>query len=306
VLQDAVLRLSPSQLTDVREELTPHLLMLAQHPFGNYVIGTLASVPLMHQPLLAAFRGAMVRLLCNPHGSRVVQALLSALPAPDATNLISELDGHVLETALDTHGSWGVSAAFDHTRAPFILAQVSQHVVALGTQQNGCRVVQAVLKAAGSDGMDLAPAVSRIIEGGLDRLAAHCFANYVVQVLLRQCAPPQRDVIVRQLLPHVLSLSTSKHGSNVAESVLSFTPQRMLDSVCDELFGPVPAAGNSAEPAGEALRTLIEHPFGNYVLQALIRRLLDPSRRSNAIDRIRAAASPANFGRSILTRLGAE
>lgn len=306
VLQDAVLRLCNPKLVGVRDELAPHLLMLAQHPFGNYVVGTLASVDLMHARMVGAFRGSLVRLLCHAQSSRVVQALLSALPAADADGLIGELDGHVLEVALDTHGSWGVSAAFERTRAPFILTQISCHVVALATQQNGCRVVQAVLKSAGNAGMDLAPAVARIIDGGLDRLAAHCFGNYVVQVLLRQSASPQRDLMVKQLLPQVLSLSTSKHGSNVAESVLSLTPQRMLESVCDEVFGAVSTPGHPSEPVGDALRSLIEHPFGNYVLQTLVRRLVNPSRRSYAIDKIRAASSPANFGRSILARLGSE
>jgi hypothetical protein len=306
VLQDAVLHLSNSQLVGVREELTPHLLVLAQHPFANYVVSTLATLDLMHASMVAAFRGALVRLLCNTQGSRVVQALLSALPAADAEKFISELDGHVLQTSLDTHGSWGVSAAFECTRAQFILSEVSHHVVALATQQNGCRVAQAVFKTAGSAGMDLAPAVARMLGGGIDCLAAHCFANYVLQVLLRHSGSPQRDPMIKMLIPHVLSLSTSKHGSNVAESVLSLAPQRMLESVCDRVFGAVSAAGSASEPAGDALRSLIEHPFGNYVLQTLMRRLVNASRRSNAIDKIRASAAPGNYGRSILARLGAD
>ena len=55
---------------------------------------------------------------------------------------VSELDGHVVECALDTHGSWGVCIAFKQTHAPFVLVQMSKHMLALTTQQHGIRVVQ--------------------------------------------------------------------------------------------------------------------------------------------------------------------
>jgi len=306
VLQDALSRLSKSHLCRACEELTPRLLQLAQHPFGNYVASTLAALEQMQPLMVEAFGGHVRQLLCNTQGSRVVQALLSSLPAIDAHTLVAELNGHVLEIALDTHGSWGVSVAFERTCAPFILDEVSQHVVALATQQNGCRVVQAVLKTAGNNGMDLSKAVTKMIEGELGHLAAHSFANYAVQVLLRHSTPMQRELLIRKLLPQVLVLSTSKHGSNVAESVLSLAPQRMLEKVCDEIFGSPPAVSLDGKHSGDALRSLMEHQFGNYVLQTLVRRLANANRRSFAIDKIKASTTSTNFGRSILARLGAE
>jgi len=71
----------------------------------------------------SALRGSVVPLLKHPQGSRVVQAALAELPAGEAASLAGELDGHVLECALDTHGSWGVCVAFRHTHAPFLVAQ---------------------------------------------------------------------------------------------------------------------------------------------------------------------------------------
>jgi len=54
----------------------------------------------------------------------VTQALLNAQYKADSINLVAEIDGHVSECAVDTHGSWGVCVAFSTTHAPFILQQV--------------------------------------------------------------------------------------------------------------------------------------------------------------------------------------
>jgi len=199
----------------------PHLCSLAQHAFGNYLVSKLASLPLVRPALAAAFRGHMASLLCHAQGSRVVQAFLAAAAPADAEALVSELDGRVVECALDTYGSWGVCVAYSATRAPFVLRQLSAAVVRLSLEQHGSRVVQYVLKEAGNAGIDCSAAVDRVLGGGLEELALHRFANYAVQVALRQCGAGQRDVMLGALLPRLLPLSASKHGSNVAEVVLS-------------------------------------------------------------------------------------
>jgi len=56
-------------------------------------------------------------------------------------------------------------------------------------------------------------------------------------VLLRHSALRERELLLGQLIQQVLTLSTSKHGSNVAESVLSLAPPRMLEAVAVEIFG---------------------------------------------------------------------
>jgi len=69
-------------------------------------------------------------------------------------------------------------------------------------------------------------------------LALHRFANYAVQVALRQCSEPQREQMLSTLLPRLLSISTSKHGSNVAEVVLSLTSPARIEKVT-LLFKPI-------------------------------------------------------------------
>jgi len=296
-LQQLLPKLSKGQLARARDELAPHMHALSRHTFGNYLVSKLAPLAPMHAALAAAFRGRVVELLCHAQGSRVVQAYLAAAAPAEAESLVSELDGHVVECALDTHGSWGVCVAYSATHAPFLLRQISASVVQLSLEQHGCRVVQSVLQEAGNAGVDCSAAVGRIIGGGLEELALHRFANYAVQVALRQCGAAQREAMLGALMPRLLPLSASKHGSNVAEVVLSLASGPLLDAAAESIFG-------ACEPASAALRQLVEHQFGNYVLQTLLRRLADGPRRAAALAKVREATTATNFGRSILSRLG--
>jgi len=225
-----------------------------------------------------------------------VQAALASLPYAIAMELTNELDGHILECAMDTHGSWGVCVAFKHTKALFILKQMSKHMYALSTQQHGCRVVQSVLQAASAAQLDLSEPVAAILEGEIEYLAMHPFGNYAVQVSLRHCDAQQRLQLLDALLSRLLQLSTSKHGSNVAETLLMLAQEPQLMQVSEQIFG-------AALECRSALQQLVEHPFGNYVLQTLLRRMT-PEQRSVAAAAVRGVTTPSNYGRSVLSRVG--
>lgn len=297
-LQAQLPRMADQQLARAAEELAPHLYELSRHTFGNYLVSKLAAVPQMHAALTCALKSNVVDLLQHAQGSRVVQAALASLPAAAAAGLTSELDGHILECAMDTHGSWGVCIAFKHTKAPFILKQMSKHIYALSTQQHGCRVVQSVLQAASAAQLDLSLPVSAILEGEIEYLSMHPFGNYAVQVSLRHCDDRQRLQLLDSLLPRVLQLSTSKHGSNVAETLLMLADEAQMAQVSEQIFGDGAECRNS-------LQQLVEHPFGNYVLQTLLRRM-SVEQRSIAAVAVRAVTTPSNYGRSVLARVGEE
>jgi len=294
-LQADLARMSDAQLESACAELAPHLLELAMHQFGNYVVSKLAGRPQAQPHLVAALRGHVVELLQHAQGSRVVQATISALPAADASALVSELDGHVFQCALDTHGSWGVCIAFKRTHLPFIVAQMAKNMTALATQQHGIRVVQQVLNEAAACSMDVHGPVKALLEGELGSVAQHAYGNYAVQAALRHAAPEQREAMLAALLPKLDALSRSKHGSNVAEMVLMRASAVQLEQKRAQIFGP-------EHP--EQLREMMGSPFGNYVLQALLRRL-EPGLHAAALQRIEAETSASNFGRAIIAAAAA-
>jgi pumilio RNA-binding family len=296
LLQQELMRMSDTQLQGACDELGAHLLELATHPFGNYVVSKLASRAQAHGAVFGALRGHVVMLLKHPQGSRVVQAAFSELPAAEGRALCEELDKHVLECALDTHGSWGVCVAFKNTHAPFIVTQMAKHINALCTQQHGVRVVQQLLHEAAAASMDISSAVASLLEGELSYLAAHPFGNYAVQAALRHAVPTQRGTMLEGLLPNILHLASSKHGSNVAEMVLTLSNDDQLEIVRALIFGPADAPPATEMPQ---LRTLMSSPFGNYVLQGLLRKLKEP-KRALAMQLVEFHVADDNFGRAII------
>merc|ERR1719453_2555540 len=116
--------------------------------------------------------------MVHPQGSRVVQAALKALPLEAATKLVGEMRGRVAETAAHTHGSWSVCCAFEKTKAPFMLEEVSSQLSKLALMPHSGRVVQAVITGAAQAGLDLRPTTAALLEADLCRLARDPFANY--------------------------------------------------------------------------------------------------------------------------------
>ena len=96
-------------------------------------------------------------------------------------------------------------------------------------------------------------------------------------------------------LPTLLHLASSKHGSNVAEMVLMRASPPQLEQIRGQIFG-------TEQP--EQLREMMSSPFGNYVLQALLRQLL-PEQHAAALQRIEAETSSSNFGRAIIAAAAA-
>jgi len=292
-LQDGLPNMSDTQLARAVDELGSHLLMLAKHPTANYVVSTLATLTLAHATLVDAVRGHIAELLVHPQGSRVVQAIIAELPDATAHALVGELQGQLLGAAFNTHGSWGVCAAYKRTHAPFILADVMTLLPQLAVHQHGCRVVQRVLSEAASTGANIGAAAHTLLRCDVARLAMDAYANYAIQVALRHCHDGERSMLVVALMRKLLQLSTSKHGSNVAEAVISHATPEALSQAYSTIF---------TERA--TLCELMAHPYGNYVISALLRRL-SPDDRASALRTIEQNSADGNFGKAITAHFAA-
>lgn len=260
VLQERLRAMAADELRAAVEELAPHLLSLAAHPFGNYLVSELTTHATAHAAVHSALSGHVCHLMQHAQGSRVVQAALAKLPAPRALELTAELEGRVAEVACSTHGSFSVVVAYESSRRPFIVRELAAAVESLATDQNGSRAVQRVLAEAAVRGEDVAAPVEALLALGaprLQRLAEDRFGNYVVQLALRHAPPPARARLLRGLQPAFRTLALGKCGSNVAELLV-------------ELAGPADlTALRAALGDAEAADAMRAHAYGGYVMSAL-------------------------------------
>lgn len=245
-------------------ELAPHLSELAMHRFGNYLVSSMCAQQAAQPAIVSALTGRVAALMQHAQGSRVVQAALEALPTSDVARLAGELKGRVAEVAVNTHGSWGVCAAFKHggASASFIVDEATAAIAHLATHQNGSRVVQRVLPEAASRGMDVSGATRALAameQGALASLASDQYANYVVQIGLR--LSPVGSPLVDLLTPSLRALSLTKCGSNVVEVLIGRCSTEQL------------AAARAALLDTDG--TLAAHCFGKHVMLSLRRKLTE-------------------------------
>jgi len=260
-LQKALHSMSPARLQEACDELAPFIGMLCMDTFGNYLVSSIATLPHAQPSILAALTGRMVEFSCHAQGSRVVQAALEALPDASAAVLVSEIQGRVAKVASQTCGSWSIVAAYKATHATFIVDEVAAAIGYLSTQQDGSRVVQRLVPEAASRNSDISGVLDALIAMGPDlgRLAADPYGNYVVQKALFFSDGVRRHALIDLLLPALVSLSSSKAGSNAAEAVLSHLSLEKLADARRLLVIDCPI-------------DLSTHRFGKHVITALQRR----------------------------------
>jgi len=178
--------------------------------------------------------------------------------------LVAELEGHVVDVAAHTNGSWSVCAAHRATHAAFIPAELAAAVSRLAREQDGSRAVQRVLAEGSSRGADVSALLDGLITLGgpqLGALADDQFGNYAVQNALRAAPPSCLAALLGLLLPRLPQLASSKSGSNAAEAVVGLLPAEKLQEARRLLLGD----GLGATP-------LATHRFGRHVVAALQRR----------------------------------
>lgn len=261
-LQKALATYSPARLQAAVDELAPHLAELATHRFGNYLVSSMCSFEVAHPPLAAALAGKVIALIQHAQGSRVVQAALEALPAHEVASLVDELRGHVAAVGANTHGSWGVVAAYNHTHAPFLLEEAMRDLPHLAAHIHGSRVIQRILPEAASHGVDLSGALAALTSMGeqsLSQLACDQYGNYVVQHGLRLA--PIGSTLVDLLLPSLRAMALTKCGSNVAEVLISRCSNKQIEDASLRLE--------------DSDGLIASHCFGKHVMHALSRKVAE-------------------------------
>jgi len=263
-LQHQLHSIPPELLQQACAKLAPHIGDLSFDTFGNYLISSMAKLQKAQPTIVAALRGRVVDLATHAQGSRVLQAVLEAVPASVADGLVAELKGYVVEVASKTYGSWSVCTAYKATHADFVLDEIAGSVGVLSVKQDGSRVVQRVLPEATGHGMDISVVLDALIALGNDlgRLATDPFGNYVVQAALRLVDgdADRKHRLVTLLLPYLPVLSTSKTGSNVAEVLLACLDTNMLLEARRLL-------------TQDAAYDLGSHRYGTHVMATLRRRI---------------------------------
>lgn len=257
-------------------EIVPEVVELMSDPFGNYLCQKLIEKcsPAQRLAIVRGVSGSLVQISKNMHGTRAVQKTIEQLGSPEEIRLIREaLKGSVVALIQDLNGNHVIQKCI-HRLEPndnqFIYDAVAHHCVQVATHRHGCCVMQRCIDhSSNQQKMQL---IGEIRNNALS-LVQDQFGNYVVQYVLDLGLDAVCESLASNLLGHLYFLSTQKFSSNVVEKCIEVGNAATVQMMSRELaeFQADPARPLFPQtPNEDPLICLLQHPFGNYVVQTAL------------------------------------
>ncbi|KXG52633.1 Armadillo-like helical [Penicillium griseofulvum] len=171
-----------------------------------------------------ALRGMWHEVALGETGSLVVQNIFENCVEDEKRPAIEEVLAKIDVLAHGQFGNWCIQHICEHG-APHDKSRAVEHVlrwaVDYSMDQFASKIVEKCLKIGGTEFMDRY--LSRVCTGRSDRprmplidIAGDQYGNYLIQWILMNAAPHQRELVASHIRKHMVSLRGSKFGSRVA------------------------------------------------------------------------------------------
>lgn len=209
-------------------ELDGHILRCVRDQNGNHVIQKCIECidPSTMPFLVDAFKGQVYSLATHPYGCRVIQRIFEHGKSEVLSVLLSELHQYTVALVQDQYGNYVVQHILEQgTTADrqTIINKILSHFIEFSCHKFASNVVEKCV-AFGSE-QDRQSMITTIMkpmktaEGaddiGLLIMMRDQFANYVIQKMLDVVQGTQRDQLLNQIRPHVLSLKKYTFGKHI-------------------------------------------------------------------------------------------
>ncbi|XP_038822775.1 pumilio homolog 1 isoform X4 [Salvelinus namaycush] len=274
-------------------EIAGHIMEFSQDQHGSRFIqlklerASSAERQLVFSEILQA----AYQLMVDVFGNYVIQKFFES-------EMVRELDGHVLKCVKDQNGNHVVQKCIECVQPHalhFIIDAFKGQVFALSTHPYGCRVIQRILEHCLPD--QTLPILEELHQH-TEQLVQDQYGNYVIQHVLEHGRAEDKSKIVAEIRGNVLGLSQHKFASNVVEKCVSHASRAeravLIDEVCSLTEGP-----------HSALYTMMKDQYANYVVQKMI-DVAEPTQRKIVMHKIRPHISTLRkytYGKHILAKL---
>uniref|UniRef100_A0A671NE10 PUM-HD domain-containing protein n=1 Tax=Sinocyclocheilus anshuiensis TaxID=1608454 RepID=A0A671NE10_9TELE len=276
-IQQKLERATPAERQMVFGEILQAAYQLMTDVFGNYVIQKFFENYRMSKCLIEGFN--FLFLMCQ-------------------SDIVRELDGHVLKCVKDQNGNHVVQKCIECVQPQalqFIIDAFQGQVFVLSTHPYGCRVIQRILEHCTQE--QTLPILEELHQHS-EQLGQDQYGNYVIQHVLEHGRPEDKSKIVAEVRGKVLALSQHKFASNVVEKCVIHSSRAeralLIDEVCCQKDGP-----------HSALYTMMKDQYANYVVQRMI-DMAEPAQRKIIMHKIRphiATLRKYTYGKHILAKL---
>ena len=241
---------------------------------------------------LAPNVGAVVM---DAQGGHVVRTMIEFLNEAQVAALVDFLTPElVLTIATSSQNTRRVlQTLFERHRTPAlqpVVDVIATHAIALATTQQGCIAVMRCMEHS----PDLHKAqVLQALQPQLAALTMDPYGNYVVQAVLQYFPNDVAcEVLEKAFAGHWVALSCNKFASNVMEKFIQASPPMTRKTILDELVH-----------TPDALNTLMQDGFGNFVLQQIIDTCTTGTEYRKMSEKIRPMLAVSPFGHKIEAKL---
>ena len=247
------------------------LKKLSIDSFGNYLIQKL--LEFISEDLVIEFFNIVVcpsfiEITLNPHGSRVIQKLISRIYMhQDIMNIFNQLlQTSMLEIFLNQCSTYIIITYITYIKYPnnqLIYSFIEQNIYYIATHKHSCCTLQKCLEEGNNiQRQGILMSLAYIS----NQLFADQFGNYAIQYALSLKNETANRIITNQYLNNFKQNISDKISSNVYEKVLEFcdfqTRQNIIKCLCNF----------------ETVKSLLYDSYGNYVLQKTILAANEPYR----------------------------
>jgi len=258
----------------IYEEVLPHIAELMLDPFGNYLCQKLIEKCTVDQriSLIRDVSSHLVKISRNIHGTRAVQKTIELITHPQEIKYVREaLKGNVVSLIQDLNGNHVIQKCINKLEPndnQFIYDAVARHCVQVSTHRHGCCVMQRCIDHASSQQKIML--IEEIINNALV-LVQDAFGNYVVQYILDFNSDEVCQKVAEKLIVSLYALSLQKFSSNVIEKCLKVGNEKTVKMITRELINYKFNDQNRIKGGHEdPLIPLLQHPYGNYVIQTAL------------------------------------
>ena len=223
-LQRVLAKASPDVVDFVVEEVGDHMHELMTDSYGNYFCQKLLQSSSSHQrmELLRRIMPHIIKISCDKRGTHSMQSLIEMINMAEEEEIVqAAIVNDVIFLAYEPHGTHVLQkliTCLKPERLDYVFEPIFKSLVELALDANGLCVVKKIISRF--DSGEKKRLLVNVLTKNAVNLVQSPYGNYAIQQAIERWTNEDLQSIYDNLLKHVLQLSMQKFSSNVIEKCL--------------------------------------------------------------------------------------